>query len=141
MYEAQHPEEWELILADSGAKVVIAGARAVHEQLTALKTKIPTLEHVLGISLPDTDPGSFRFHLVRGGSTPVDPMPPEAGDVAAYLYTSGTTGKPKGVLLTHANICTNITSIVQLFNFEPSERSPFRRGLTLSGKPASCTFC
>jgi long-chain acyl-CoA synthetase len=123
MYEAQHSDEWELILADSGAKVVIAGARAVHEKLTAMKAKIPTFEHVLGISLPDTDPGSFRFHLVRGGSTPVDPMPPESSDVAAYLYTSGTTGKPKGVLLTHSNICSNISSIVQMFDFEPDERS------------------
>jgi long-chain acyl-CoA synthetase len=123
MYEAQHPEEWEFILADSGAKVVIAGARAVHDQLTALKAKIPTVEHVLGISLSDTDPGSFRFHLVRGGSTPVDPMPPESFEVAAYLYTSGTTGKPKGVLLTHANICSNIAGIAGLFAFEANERS------------------
>jgi long-chain acyl-CoA synthetase len=123
MYEAQHPEEWEFILADSGAKVVIAGARAVHDQLTALKAKIPTVEHVLGISLSDTDPGSFRFHLVRGGSTPVDPMPPESSEVAAYLYTSGTTGKPKGVLLTHANICSNIAGIAGLFAFEANERS------------------
>jgi long-chain acyl-CoA synthetase len=123
MYEAQHAEEWELILADSGAKVVIAGARNVHDQLTAMKSRLPTLEHVLGISLSDTDPSSFRFHLVRGGSTPVDPMPPESSDVAAYLYTSGTTGKPKGVLLTHSNVCTNINAISSLFQFETGERS------------------
>ncbi|HEX3594885.1 MAG TPA: AMP-binding protein, partial [Polyangiaceae bacterium] len=123
MYEQQHPEEWELILADSGAKVVIAGARAIHDQLTALKSKIPSLEHVLGIALSDTDPSSFRFHLVRGGTTPVDPMPPDPTDVAAYLYTSGTTGKPKGVLLTHANICSNINALEDLFVFEPEERS------------------
>jgi len=123
MYEQQHPEEWEFILADSGAKVVIAGARAVHDQLTGLKAKIPTLEHVLGITLSDTDPGSFRFHLVRGGTTPVDPMPPDPSEVAGYLYTSGTTGKPKGVLLTHKNICSNINALEDLFLFEPEERS------------------
>jgi long-chain acyl-CoA synthetase len=123
MYEAQHAEEWEFILSDSGAKVVIAGARNVHEQLVALKAKVPTLEHVLGMTLPDTDPSSFRFHLVRGGTTPVEPLPPERSDIAAYLYTSGTTGKPKGVLLTHENVCSNIHALEDLFLIEPEERS------------------
>jgi long-chain acyl-CoA synthetase len=123
MYEAQPPSEWEFILSDSGAKVVIGGARTVSEELTAMRGRVPTLEHVLGVSLADTDPNSFRFHLVRGGSTPVDPMPPEPGDVATYLYTSGTTGKPKGVLLTHANLCSNIDAVQELFPYAPDERS------------------
>ncbi len=123
MYEAQHPDELSLILADSGAKVVISGGRTIHDQLLSLRARIPTLEHVLGISLSDTDPSSFRFHLVRGGSTPVEPMPPAPSDVAGFLYTSGTTGKPKGVLLTHANICSNLHGLQGLFAFETDERS------------------
>jgi long-chain acyl-CoA synthetase len=123
MYEAQPPDEWEFILKDSGAKVVIGGARTVHDQLAALKDRVPTLEHVLGISLSDTDPNSFRFHVVRGGTTPVEPMVPDATDLAAYLYTSGTTGKPKGVLLTHANLCSNVDAVQGLFPFAPDERS------------------
>jgi len=123
MYEAQPVDEWEYILKDSGAKVVIAGSRTVHDSLVSLKERVPGVEQVLGISLADTDPNSFRFHLVRGGSSPVDPIPPAPSDVAGYIYTSGTTGKPKGVLLTHANICSNIDAVKHLFPFVGEERS------------------
>jgi long-chain acyl-CoA synthetase len=117
MYEAQPPDEWEYILKDSGAKVVIGGSRTVHDHLASLKERVPTVEHVLGISLADTDPNSFRFHLVRGGTTPVEVIAPSLNDVAGFLYTSGTTGKPKGVLLTHANFCSNVDAVQELFPF------------------------
>jgi long-chain acyl-CoA synthetase len=123
MYESQHAEEWEFILRDSGAKVAIGGPRAVHEQLERIRPRVPTLERVLGVALSDTDPSSFRSHLVRGGGSPMPPLPPEPNDVAAIIYTSGTTGAPKGVVLTHANICSNVNAVQELFPFLPDERS------------------
>lgn len=40
------------------------------------------------------------------------PARPAAGDVAALLYTSGTTGKPKGAMLTHGNLASNAQTLV-----------------------------
>ncbi len=42
-------------------------------------------------------------------------------DVAAIVYTSGTTGVPKGIVLTHKNIVTNVVSVASLFNFGPKD--------------------
>jgi long-chain acyl-CoA synthetase len=44
-----------------------------------------------------------------GVANPVAPMPPKPNDVAVIMYTSGSTGNPKGVMLTHANLISAIT--------------------------------
>lgn len=43
-------------------------------------------------------------------------------ELAQILYTSGTTGKPKGVMLSHANIMANVTSIIQYLRLSSDER-------------------
>ncbi len=49
---------------------------------------------------------------------------PQSGleDLAVILYTSGTTGKPKGVMLTYKNIFSNIENIVRVFEIKPKDR-------------------
>jgi malonyl-CoA/methylmalonyl-CoA synthetase len=60
------------------------------------------------------------------GRLPADDMgdlPPVApSDGAALLYTSGTTGRPKGALLTHANLQANATTLVREWGFGPTDR-------------------
>ena len=45
----------------------------------------------------------------------------EPGDLAALLYTSGTTGKPKGAMLTHANLCSNAQVLHEAWGFRPGD--------------------
>lgn len=55
-----------------------------------------------------------------GGDSAIDM--PASEDIAAILYTSGTTGRPKGVVLTHGNLASNTRSIVAYLDLGPSDR-------------------
>ncbi len=50
------------------------------------------------------------------------PVPRAADDVAAILYTSGTTGKPKGAMLTNANLASNGEVLIDIWRFTPEDR-------------------
>src|SRR5690606_31455709 len=72
--------------------------------------------------------------LGRGDGTPTaaqeDPAP---DDLAALVYTSGTTGKPKGVMLTHRNVVSNVEAVLRRIAPRPDD-------LFLSFLPLSHTF-
>ncbi len=46
----------------------------------------------------------------------------EAGDLAVLLYTSGTTGRPKGAMITHGNLASNAAALVAAWGFTPADR-------------------
>lgn len=115
MYEAQRPEEWRHILADSGAKVVFAGRPEIATELRVASVDLSMLEHVIGLRGGSGRDQTYASLLARGRRTPSPELAPAPEDVAGLIYTSGTTGTPKGVLLTHANYCSNIAGIHEIF--------------------------
>ena len=124
MYEAQKEDEWAYILKDSGAKAVFGSKEGVAKKLkTLMGEAVPSLQHVFGFELPESDPDSFASLRKQGQGKSVPSVSPAWDDIAGFIYTSGTTGKPKGVLLSHGNICSNINAIHACFTFEPDDRS------------------
>jgi long-chain acyl-CoA synthetase len=132
MYEAQHPKEWEFILRDCEAKVllvanaaVLGKTRQLLEGPSALK-QIVVIEPVDGVgALPQTNGsgGVLSYaSLLSSGKTQAT-IHPAPTDVASIIYTSGTTGNPKGVLLTHANIASNVSAVYEVFPMELADRS------------------
>lgn len=73
--------------------------------------------------------------LARGNDVPDTTLPagPKADDLAALVYTSGTTGRPKGVMMTHRNLVSNVKQISQCIDL--SEKDVY-----LSFLPFSHTF-
>ena len=98
-------EEVSLLLASSEAKAVCVSG--------ACMPKLPPGASILVISF---DPGAgMSFNeMLTAHPDAVFPPPPAANDLAALLYTSGTTGDPKGVMLSHGNIASNLDSVIKL---------------------------
>ncbi|WP_434384420.1 AMP-dependent synthetase/ligase [Melittangium boletus] len=121
MYEQQQEKEWHYILNDCGAKVVFAATEAIAKKISALKSSLPALEHV--ICFAGEGPQSFAGVLAQGSAAPQKAATPKATDLCGLIYTSGTTGNPKGVKLSHGNIANNVAAMHQIFPMSDNDRS------------------
>ena len=114
------PREIEYVVNNSRAKVLVTSPRDA-ERVQAIRDRMPSLAHVVvaGAAVP----GTLPYAAVAAGSPPGAPPRVAGGDVAMILYTSGTTGHPKGAMLTHAGLLENAAAVVQAVGFRDSDRS------------------
>ena len=123
MYQAQLDREREHILEDSGATIALVATEPLYTSVSALRERLPSLRAVVGFDLPPDHPDSFAALLALGEAEPIPARRPAPGTVAGFFYTSGTTGLPKGVVLTHANLGSNLLAMREVFPLEPGEIS------------------
>lgn len=91
-----HPRELEYIVEDSGARACFASA-ALMESLAPLRGSVPGLERVI-----EAGAREYRDLLETGAQAAMHAV--QDDDPAWLFYTSGTTGRPKGVMITQRNI-------------------------------------
>lgn len=70
----------------------------------------------------DVELHQFIDILQIGATKPVKPRPPKQSDLCTIMYTSGTTGTPKGVLLTHGNLVAELGGIMGAYDVPPDTR-------------------
>jgi len=114
------PREIALILQDSGARGLFYH-QAFAESLAAFRGGLSGLELAVAIGEGEPAAGDLAFSevLAAGDKPPV--REPDPQDLAVILYTSGTTGRPKGAMLTHANLVSNTSSVVLALRLRPGQ--------------------
>ena len=127
MYPSQLAVEWAYIVGDSKIEVVVVANSAIAERLASLTAQTATLKHVVVIdekedAQGDKQKSSYAALLQCGAKSPHVRRLPGAEDVACVMYTSGTTGKPKGVVLSHRNILSNIESVRSIVDIGQGHR-------------------
>jgi len=102
------------VLADSGARLVFTRADRAE--------RLARLAPALRLILLDADGDDPRGWQVLRATGAVELPPSEAADPAALFYTSGTTGRPKGVPLSHANLAFQLDAIAATGLLAPADR-------------------
>lgn len=133
------PKSSAYILNDSGAKILVTNKMLKWKQIRDI-AELPALELVVITDDLDCDDPtaaipvmSLKTFLDNGKTSKLPTVGPKPTDLAALVYTSGTTGNPKGVMLTHRNIIANIQGVLK--NLVPYEHETM-----LSFLPLSHTF-
>ncbi len=65
--------------------------------------------------------GGALVEAAAGAEPVAEPRARSAGDLAALLYTSGTTGRPKGAMLTHGGLAANARALHEIWGFGPAD--------------------
>ncbi len=128
------------ILNDCGAAALVTAKPLQWNAIAATGIEFPQLRQVVLTEEIDCDgaPGpvpvfALEDWLARGRAVTELPAPPTPSDLAAIVYTSGTTGRPKGVMLTHRNIMSNVQAVTKFILPMPGD-------VFLSFLPLSHTF-
>jgi len=125
LYPEDRAENVAYIINDTHTKLLLVDGHKHLQKLTLVQDQLSTLKAIISI---DENTGTYFQDRVTPINTwldkpTIDISPPNADrhSLASIVYTSGTTGKPKGVMLSHDNIMQDAWSGVQSIDVYPSD--------------------
>jgi len=100
--------ELAYFFADAEPSIAVCrpASSPLFERLAAGKLRVETVESLFAAAPAEA----------------AEPVARQRDDIAAILYTSGTTGKPKGAMLSQGNLVSNAETLVELWRFTPQDR-------------------
>ena len=114
------PDDFAYIIDHSGAKVVCAHGDYL-DAVDGIRAQIPDVTSF--IALEGTRDGWLDYERAVAGATPDFLRPPIAeDDLLSINYTSGTTSRPKGVMITHRNAWVNVVGTLVHVHMSPADR-------------------
>ncbi|MFI5239337.1 MAG: AMP-binding protein, partial [Gemmatimonadales bacterium] len=128
VYPTLPASQIEYIMKDSGAIAAFVSTADQARKLASIRSKLPTLKYVVSFDVIDADlvdMSMAEFENQGAHAEPADAaeqhrrlaLQVTPDEVATLLYTSGTTGEPKGVMLTHDNIHSNVAAAREVIPF------------------------
>ena len=126
IYFNESQDRMTYILRHSGAKVVFVAGAGQLQKLLACRGQLPELEQIIvADGGPDIPTECLRYEtlIATAGGAEIAAYRMRAaqvlpGQLCSIIYTSGTTGEPKGVMLTHTNLCSNVTDSCVTFDMK-----------------------
>ena len=115
LYSTLPANQVEVILADSGAKLVLVSNAKQRAKVDKVRAQLPDLQHVWSYEeFGDIEARGAAFFEGKPGLFETTWPAAYPDDVATIIYTSGTTGTPKGVMLTNKNLVANAEAITKI---------------------------
>ena len=124
VYHTNSPEECQYVLAHSAARVLICEDAGQLAKVESVRDRLPALEHAFTM-LPADGARSLSDLRTIGDPAEVATVAVAPTDAATIVYTSGTTGPPKGCVLTHANL------VATMRMYEDRLRDELRPGVVI----------
>jgi long-chain acyl-CoA synthetase len=135
VYPTSSASQAAYVLADSGARVCFVDNAEQLAKVLLHYSDLPALERVIGlVPFPGLDRDTVIIdldRLRRDGRALLADTPDAVGkradavgpeDLATFVYTSGTTGPPKGTVLTHGNLEWTISAVESMVGLSPDDR-------------------
>jgi long-chain acyl-CoA synthetase len=125
LYFNESPDRITYILNDSGAKIAISAGEKQARTLFACRDHLPGLEHVIAAAGPaDLGGEILRYETLIAAAGEADiaeyrrnSAAVTSDQLATIIYTSGTPGEPKGVMLSHGNLTSNAMDALACHDF------------------------
>jgi long-chain acyl-CoA synthetase len=126
VYQTNSPEECRYVLEHAGAVAIFCEDEEQLVKLREIRSDLPALRHVIAFEGTPDDALSMEALRDRGDGVPDERLDERIAaiaeqDVATIVYTSGTTGPPKGCMLTHANLTSVVEMVRQKLEAAPGD--------------------